>query len=638
MASANHARFFLTLAECDRDLRVLGFQAREALSELFEIQVDVACTDPELDLDRLLGRDALLRIERPGPDSGPPRLFHGCLHAIEQGATGPRWTLYTLWLAPRPHWLTLRRNLRIFQQLSVPDIARQLLREAGFKPDSYRFELTRDYSLRAHCVQYNESEWAFIQRLLAEEGIHFHFEHRETDHILVLADHEQSLRPLPERAIPYYDEDNLAGPPAIRQCRLDLTQTIDALTLMDYNPNTPRQDLRVHAENKSETPWRHHIWPGGFESAGQGERRARDQLAASRVERELLRGQSTVPWLEAGRTFELAGHRRDLFNRDWLLLEVRHWGRQPQVLEEEAPSHEGFAYRNEFRAQPADRPWRPAPLPKPRARGVYTAILAGPPGEQIHADDQGLVQVRFHWDREGRHSCWLRLLHRWADDAWGSQMLPRVGQEVLIRFLHQDPDQPVVAGCLYHGLHKPPYPLPEHQGRTLLRSRSLGGIDGHEFMLEDAPGSEGFQLRSTGDWELDIERDRFQDIGQDDHRSLAGSLRERIEGTVHRTIGGESRTHIRSDDSLDVGQSQHLFAHAGIHLQASRDIHLHAGARLCLDGGQELCILGGGSRIRLGGDGVFLDGLRIDLNGGSSAGAAEKASPKAPDLPDSDKN
>src|SRR5690554_1505692 len=636
---ANRARFAFHIAGCEDELRVLRFNGTEAIAGLFDWTIEVVSRHPALKLEQLLGCDALLQIDLDSGSLQKPRLVHGTVRAAVQFQASRRWTYYRIHLAPRLYWLGLRHNLRIFQNLSAPEILQQLLTEAGFDTASYRFELTRTYQPRPYCVQYNESELNFIQRLLSEEGIHYHFEHREDRHVLVIGDHGGSFRPLKGSPFKLRNDVQMVGEPVILQFTPSCKVSVDAVTRNDYDFRRPQHSLLSEARDTPAPRLEHYAWPGNYNDLDQGQRRTQDRLEAHQVNQQQAHGESVISQLVAGTSFCLTLHPNPTLNRDWLLLSVHHKGEQPQVLEEEAPDQQGSSYSNQFQAMPADLPYRP-PVGhnRPLIRGIQTAVVVGPPGEQIYTDEHGRIQVRFHWDRDGKHgrsggAVWLRLVQSWAGSFWGSQILPRVGQEVIVNFLHGDPDQPVVSGCLYHGLHKPPYPLPEHKSRTLLRSQSLTGHGGHELMLEDASGQEKIAVHSHRDLELHVTRNATAAIDRHAQSRIGGNSFSAIQGTQHCTVEGERRTRIDGDDSLTVDAALHLKAGTNIHHQAGQEIHLKAGGSLFIDAGMELSISGGAGSLSLNPGGVFLNGPAINLNSGGDAGSAQAAAPKAPQSP-----
>src|SRR5690554_4443707 len=628
---ANRARFAFHIAGCEDELRVLRFNGTEAIAGLFDWTIEVVSRHPALKLEQLLGCDALLQIDLDSGSLQKPRLVHGTVRAAVQFQASRRWTYYRIHLAPRLYWLGLRHNLRIFQNLSAPEILQQLLTEAGFDTASYRFELTRTYQPRPYCVQYNESELNFIQRLLSEEGIHYHFEHREDRHVLVIGDHGGSFRPLKGSPFKLRNDVQMVGEPVILQFAPSSKVTVDAVARNDYDFRRPQHSLLSEARSTPTPRQEDYAWPGEYGDLDQGQRRVRDLLEARQVEQHQARGKSVISQLTPGTSFQLVHHPNQALNRDWLLLSLNHQGEQPQVLEEEAPGGQGSSYSNEFLAMPANLPYRPPmKADRPRIRGIQTAVVVGPPGEQIYTDEHGRIQVRFHWDREG-NPVWLRLVQSWAGSFWGSQILPRVGQEVIVNFLHGDPDQPVVSGCLYHGLHKPPYPLPQHKSRTLLRSQSLTGHGGHELMLEDASGQEKIAVHSHRDLELHVTRNATAAIDRHAQSRIGGNSFSAIQGTQHCTVEGERRTRIDGDDSLTVDAALHLKAGTNIHHQAGQEIHLKAGGSLFIDAGMELSLTAGASALSLNPAGVFLNGPAINLNSGGGAGSAKAAAPKVPE-------
>ena len=621
---ANRARFTLSVAELATALQVLKFQGQESLSELFRFELEVVANRPDLDLDDLLERDVLLRIE-----GDTPRLVHGTICDVAQSVTTRRLTHYHLTLVPRLHWLSLRHNVRIFRNLNTPDIVRKLLQEAGFDPSFFRFELTRDYPLRPYCVQYNESELAFIERLLADEGIHYHFEHHENRHVLVMADHGQVFRPLQPANLSFNTTGGMAGSASVMRFHRQQAAAIETMHLNDYDALRPNRSLASNARSGESAELNAYQWPGGYQSAGEGSKRAQDRLHSARLEQQQASGTSLHTHLVPGGVFRLTDHPRKSDNREYLLRQVTHEGFQPQVLEELA-GDEGSRYQADFIALPADQVFRP---PQRHARPIahtQTAVVVGPDAEPIYTNEHGELQVRFHWDRDGAHTCWLRLAQSWAGNHWGSLVLPRVGQEVIVSFLEGDPDRPLITGCLYHKLHQPPYPLPEHASRSLLRSQSLAGNDGHELMLEDKAGQERIAVHSARDLELHVIRDRRASIDRHERSHSQGDSIETVAGSQHQTVSGERRTKISGQDSLNVGTAWHVKAGQNLHHQAGQALHYKAGQRLVIEAGTAIHLKAGAGSIVLDATGVHFNGPMIGLNGGGGGGAASAASPKAP--------
>src|SRR5690554_2690362 len=620
---ANRARFLFSVAGLRTELRVLGFHGHEAISKLFQFSIEVVCTE-DLDLNSLLNRDAVLTIaDEPG------RYIHGTIATARYTSTQFRFRHYRLTLVPRLHWLGLRHNFRIFQEQTVADIVETLLGDAGIEPDFYRLELTRSYRQRPFTVQYDESELHFLQRLLAEEGIHFHFEHHADRHVLVLADHHQSFGFLKPRQIDYRADAAMVGSPSIQSFARQKMVAVDSVMLDDYDFQRPQHSLLAQTQYQTFSWLTVYRWPGKYEGSETGLRMSRQELDALRIESQLAAGASTRGDLIPGNVFKLDNHPDRQANHDYLLIAVEHRGQQPQVLEEYSGSG-GSSYSNQFQAIPADQTYRPPQNHAKPLASAQKAVVVGPSGEQIYTDEYGRIKVRFHWDREGKHSCWLRLAQGWAGNFWGSMILPRVGQEVLVEFVDGDPDRPIVTGCLYHGLHKPAYALPEHKSRTLIRSQSLSGAGGHELMLEDGAEQEKISIHSSRDLEIHVAQDMRVAVEGHHQSYVVGDQMVTTAGTSHLTVASESRTRITGSDSLNVGKSLHLKTAQGLHLQAGQGLHGKAGIKLVIEAATAIHLKAGAGSILLDATGVHLNGPAIGLNSGAGSGAAGGASPAQP--------
>src|SRR5690554_791028 len=620
---ANRARFLFAVAGLHTQFRVLGFQGREAISDLFQFSIEVVCTD-DLDLNCLLNKDAVLELA-----GNPGRLLHGTIASARHTAMTFRFRHYQLTLVPRIYWLGLRHNFRIFQDLSVPEIAAMILRDAGLEPDFYRFELTRNYRPRSFTVQYDESELHFLERLLAAEGIHFHFEHHPDRHVLIVADHQQSFGALKPRQLDYRADAAMVASSCIQRFTKQEAVTVDGVMLNDYDFQKPQHSLLAQTQDQAFSRLSVYRWPGKYDDVETGSRLSRQQLDALRVEHQQATGGSNCETLTAGNLFGLARHPVQNFNQDYLLTVVEHRGEQPQVLEEySGPA--GSHYSNQFTAISSGQTYRPLSFrPKPLA-AAQTAVVVGPPGEQIYTDEHGRIKVRFHWDREGKHSCWLRLAQGWAGNFWGSMILPRVGQEVLVEFVDGDPDRPIVTGCLYHGLHKPAYALPEHKSRTLIRSQSLSGAGGHELMLEDGAEQERISIHSSRDLDIHVAQDMRVAVEGHHQSYVVGDQVVTTAGTSHLTVASESRTRITGSDSLNVDKSLHLKTAQELHQQAGQELHGKAGIKLVIEAATAIHLKAGAGSILLDATGVHLNGPAIGLNSGAGSGAAGGASPAQP--------
>ncbi len=655
---ANQAHFTLCLEGIEHDFKVLEFQGREAISQPYRFDLELVSERPDLDLESLLHRPAFLAFAPDG--SG----VHGLVHQAAQGESGQRLTRYRLTLVPQLAYLAHRTNQRIFQHLSVPQIVAQVLEEHGIQADAYRFQLGPViYPPREYCVQYDETDLHFIQRLCEEEGIHYHFEHGANGHVLVFGDDQTVFAKLTATA---YQQDSglVADQPVIKRFGLRLETRTSRVTRRDYDFEKPRLSMEAAFHSDFQPDLEDYDYPGRFTERARGKHLSQRALERHRHDYELAEGESDQPRLASGHFLPLGEHPRSDWNQLWLLTEVLHEGKQPQVLEEsilELPSPSGRGaggegapgnaqfhqgYRNRFSATPWDIPFRPAlHHPKPKVLGSQTAVVTGPAGEEIHCDEYGRVKVQFHWDREGqaddKTSCWLRVSSSWAGDRYGGIAIPRVGMEVLVTFLEGDPDQPLVTGCLYHKEHQVPYDLPANKTRTLFKTLSSPGGGGYnELRIEDRQGAEQIYVHAQRDWDENIEHDQKIRVGHERHDTVEANSYSEFKAEEHRTTHADRKTEVRANDHLTVGNNQHLKIGAGQFVEAGNEIHYYSGSKVVIDAGMELTASAGGSFLKLDPSGVTLSGATIKMNSGGSAGTGSGVnviSPRIPWAADQDK-
>ncbi|MGE8297792.1 MAG: type VI secretion system tip protein TssI/VgrG [Pseudomonas sp.] len=634
-AQANQTHFSLSIDGIEHDLQVLEFKGREAISQPYAFDVELISERPDLDLESLLHQRAFLAFDQN--DAG----IHGLIHRIAQGESGKRITRYRLTLVPQLAYLAHRTNQRIFQHLTVEKIISQVLEEHGIQANAYQFQLGSIYPERDYCVQYDESDLHFIQRLCEEEGIHYHFQHSRDGHLLTFGD-DQTV--FPRLAPLAYQQDTglVADDPVIKHFGVRVETRTSQVTRRDYDFEKPRLQLEAKAEDDAQPRLEDYDYPGRYTDRERGKHLAKRALERHRHDFELAQGDGDSPTLVSGHFLDLSEHPREEWNRLWLLTEVLHEGKQPQVLEESVTSDtqpaDGFTqgYRNRFTATPWDVPYRPSLAhPKPRILGSQSAVVTGPAGEEIHCDQYGRVKVQFFWDREGqadeKTSCWLRVSSSWAGDRYGAITIPRIGMEVLVTFLEGDPDQPLVTGCLYHAEHVMPYDLPANKTRSVFKTLSSPGGGGYnELRIEDRKGAEQIYVHAQRDWDENIEHDQKIRVGNERHDTVEANAYSHFKAEEHRTTHADRKTEIKANDHLTVGDSQHIKLGNGQFIQAGQEIHLSSGLKVVLEAGSELTLKGGGSFIKLDGGGVTLVGPVIKINSGGAPGNGSGAAPVLP--------
>ncbi|MFP6467413.1 type VI secretion system tip protein TssI/VgrG [Pseudomonas aeruginosa] len=639
---ANQTHFSLSLDGLRHDLQVLAFNGHEGISRPYRFELELVGERAGLDLETFLHRPAFLAFTPQGQG------VHGLVYGAAQGDAGKRLTRYRLTLVPHQAYLAQRNNQRIFQHLTVPQIVALILEEHGILADAYRFQLGTRYPEREYCVQYDESDLHFVQRLCAEEGIHFR--HSAEAHLLVFGD-DQTVFPRLGRPTAYvHDSGLVADEPVIKRFSLRLASRTTRTTRRDYDFEKPRLLLeagnRPAADAPAEPDLEDYDYPGRFVDRQRGKLLSQRALERHRADRRLGEGVSDQPLLVSGHFLEIAEHPRAEWNDLWLLSEIFHEGKQPQVLEENVTSDTSAStddfqqgYRNRFLATPWEVFFRP-PLehPKPRVLGSQTAVVTGPPGEEIHCDRYGRVRVQFHWDREGqgddKSSCWLRVASGWAGNGYGGIVIPRVGMEVLVDFLEGDPDQPLVSGCVYHAAHTVPYELPANQTRSVFKSLSSPGGGGYnELRIEDRKGQEQIFVHAQRDWDENIEHDQKIRVGHERHDTVEANSYSEFKAEEHHTVHGERKVELKADDHLTVGDSQHVKLGRAYLARAGREIHLKAGQKMVIEADSELTVKAGGSFIRLDASGIAISGPLARINAGGAPGSGSGIAIKMPLTP-----
>ncbi|MEE2733693.1 MAG: type VI secretion system tip protein TssI/VgrG [Pseudomonadota bacterium] len=619
---ANVTRFLFQIPSLPDTLRVVGFDIKAAVSDLFRCEVELACENNALALEKLVGKNGLLTLF----DERHPHYFHGEILQIRQGESGHQFTLYTVTLVPKLAFLLYRSNLRIFQQKTVPEIIRQVLKEANIQGQDVSLDLRGQYPLREYCTQYGETDFHFISRLLEEEGLFYFFEHHADRHTLVICDHNGRFQPIAgARAVRYKERTGMVSDQeSIYRLHARAAIRPGKVTLRDYFFEKSQLRLDKSAQAGPYQGLEQYHYRGDFNDPAQGERYARLQLEAHQAQRQSIEGESDCPRLWPGYRFTVKDHPRQDLNAEAILLSVRVQGRQPQSLGEGASS-EGSRFSCEFGAMPASLPFRaPAITPPPRVEGTQTAFVTGPAGEEIYTDQFGRVKVQFHWDREGQYdeasSCWLRVSQGLAGNQWGAMVIPRIGQEVIVSFLEGNPDRPLVTGTLYNGTNALPYPLPTHKTRTAFKSISSPGGGGfNELRIEDKKGQEQIYLHSEKDLDLYTQNDWKEWVGNEQHTTVGNHMNQAVGADQHTTIKQNHHQKIGQNLSQNIGQAAQIKISGSYVEQAGQDIVLKAGMSLVIQAGVELTLKAGGGLVKLDPSGVTIKGPMVRINTGGAA-------------------
>ncbi|MFO0614722.1 MAG: type VI secretion system tip protein TssI/VgrG [Polyangiaceae bacterium] len=557
-----HAGYALRVdGAAQEDLELVSYEAREALSELFRVDATVATALDRAALDALLGAPAWLTLE-----GQHARTLSGIVARVSatderlEPATGHRRLVARLCIRPRLWLLSRGRDSRVFQELSVPEIVRCILEERGVPA---RFELDSSHDARAYAVQYDESDYGFIARIAAEEGLYFRFEDARLgeDAAVVFADSADRYPAIPgDPVIPYREAGGLAhAGETLRSLASARRVRPGRVVRSDYDPLRPRLAVTAKAEAASAGRVEKSVEVFDprteFDALAVGRENARVRMDAERARAATTSGESNSTRLAPGSRFRLEGHGDARENAEHVVVRCRHAGVVPRLAGARGDREETFTCRFE-----AVRPgvlYRPPPRRRPPSQVVESAVVVGPEGEEIYTDTLGRVKVQFHWDRRGkgdeRSSCFLRVLTAWAGEGWGVQCVPRIGMEVLVTFLGGDPDRPVVLGALANETHPPPFVLPAERTRTGIRTRSTPGSTGfNELAFEDAAGFERVSIRAERDLVTSAENDRVATTGRDERHEVRRDRSIAIGGDLVHTVGKSARHRVGEDHELHV--------------------------------------------------------------------------------------
>ncbi|WP_231617099.1 type VI secretion system Vgr family protein [Erwinia sorbitola] len=597
-------------------LAVVDFTLKESFSTPFELNVSLASADPAIDFAAVLDLGATLSVWRDGELQ---RSVNGIVTSFEQGDTGFHQTRYRMVIRPSLWRTTLRRNSRIFQLETIESIITTLLKENGIM--EVAFGLFHPHPAREFCVQYQESDFDFIQRLTAEEGIFYYFEFDGGKNTLVYAD---DFAVLPGGAsLPY--NPNVAAQ-AQELCITTFTRTAQVrpavVQLKDYtfkNPRWAAEFSRQATGLENQRPdYEHFDFPGRFKDEQQGRDFTRYRLEALRNDASTGRGKSNDFALQPGRLFSLYNHPREDLNCPWQLLSIEHTGRQPQALEQESGG-QGTVLDNAFVFLPRNQHWRPTPLPKPAMDGPQIAKVVGPPGEEIYCDEFGRVRLQFLWDRYGESndgsSCWIRVTQPWAGQGWGMLAIPRIGQEVVVDFLHGDPDQPIVTGRTYHASNIPPGSLPASKTQMAFRSKTHKGEGFNELRFEDAKGREELFMHAQKDMNTTV-KDNQELTVEMGHRNVTVVTGDEVtniqQGNLQETIKLKRMTRA---NKIEFEANADGASEGTQLLKATDQLDLQVGDSNVVMTKESITLsFGEGSKIVINSGGVFVEGPVIHLN------------------------
>ncbi len=517
--------FRLKTALPDDILRVHSCASREGLSDAGDTTLTLLSERKDILASELLGKPATLTIALR---EDAPRYLSGYVTRFAQRGFEGKYCVYEMQLKPWLWLLSRTSDCRIFQEMSVPDIVKQVFEDHPVA--RYEFKLLRPYRTWNYCVQYRETDFNFVARLLEHEGIYWYVEHDESGHKVVLCDSASGHDAKPGcESLPFYGSESQAAPQLEYVQGWSGAQCVrpGKVVITDYDFQKPSSALETSQMVKRDydlSDGEIFDYPGGYIQAGDGSQYVEDRLDELQSGYETYDGTTNAQGVHTGHLLSLTRHPRDTENAQYLVT-----GTQLSLHQAANESGSGeTSLRCSFSCIPAQQQFRPGRrTPKPLVSGPQTAIVTGPAGEEIHTDKFGRVKVQFHWDRRGkrdeRSSCWVSVAHPWAGSNFGGIHIPRIGQEVIVGFIEGDPDAPIIIGRTYNGENLPPWDLPANATQSGFLTRSTkGGSYGNAnaIRFEDKQGAEQLWIHAEKNQDIEVENDETHWVGRDRTKTI----------------------------------------------------------------------------------------------------------------------
>lgn len=495
-------------------LNLASFDGREAISQPFDYVVEAVSTTAGLDFDKALGRNCAVLFHTYGKAQ---RHFNGVLTESEWIGKHEGLHHYRLKLQPWFFLLSFTANCRFFQDMSVTDIIRKVFTEAGFT--DFLFRTGETYEKIEYCVQYRETDFAFVSRLMEHYGIYYFFEHSADKHEMVLADGRSSHQPVPGLAtVPLRhltahnerEEQYIADWKPIRRFQSGKVSLND----FDYlKPNASLLAEKSQPGGYAKSGLEVYDYHASYQDRGKGEKLARIRLEARQAVDFRRESSGDAASLAPGGLTSLKQHQEAAENIQYLVVSCHHRIRGQAYLS--GAGDDGAHYEGNYQFQPGSRPYRaPAVTPRPVISGPQTAKVVGKAGEEIDVDEHGRILVQFHWDRDRKPSRRVRVAQTWSGKSWGGVVIPRIGMEVVVEFIEGDPDYPLVTGTVYNGDNRHPYELPANKTMAGVKSRSSKNDNGYnELVFEDKASGEKIRMHAEKDLEVTVKNAETREIG-----------------------------------------------------------------------------------------------------------------------------
>ena len=631
-------------------LLINSLTASERISHLFNFDLQLVADGASADsisANAIIGQGMTVSLLLR---DGTRRYFHGIVSRFTEAEKDERYHYYRAELVPWLWLLTLASDCRVFQNRTVPEIIKGIFDDIRKSyPDlvAYKDALTLSkYAKWDYCVQYRETDYNFVSRLMEQEGIFYFFTHEEGKHTLVLADSHEIHKFCPDQPMARYRPEAGIGDrdDTITDFRMSHALRPSKYVLRDYHFEMPGKSLEVPEPTSLKIATNEKLevydYPGEYavkfnkpgQRLGDVEQEGRGVVKRRMQEEEtphqVSSGSSDCRAFGTGHRFELIGHWS--MNGSYVMTSLHHSAAQsPEYVSGRAVSE---PYRNTFTCIPFNVTYRPPRLtPRPVVMGSQTAVVVGPAGEEIFTDRYGRVKVQFHWDREGARnensSCWTRVAQIWAGKRWGASFWPRIGQEVVVAFEEGDPDRPIVIGSVYNAEQMPPYlgdgPDPKHPNDNKLsgiKSNTTKGGEGfNELRFDDTKDKEQVFIHAERNMDVRVKASHMESVGGGRHLTVGGNFRQKVAKDKETIVDGEVKTKVKGKHNLSVDGEYVHFNTGKVYVTFDSGYYLHTNSKVLMEAVQEICLSVGPSFIKMTPAGIWITGPMVFINSGGAA-------------------
>jgi len=547
-----------------------GMHAREELGRMGEYQLDLLSRKGDINLDDILGKNVTVKLALPDDKT---RYYNGYVTRFSQGGKDGFYHRYFAVVRPWLWFLTRTADCRIFQEMTVPDIIKKVF--GDHETADFKLELTNPYRKWTYCVQYRETDFNFVSRLMEEEGIYYYVKHTDGHNTVVLTDSYSGHATFPgAKEIHFISPEKLARPDIEHISSWDFAREIQPGVYVhdDYDLERPSVELQTKkVVPRTYAPSNYEVfdYPGHYLQKADGEQYAGVRIDEYGSQFEVAHASTNVRGLNVGYLFSLLDCERADQNREHLVVAATY---DLEFSDYEAlPDRGGSSYRCSFVAMSSKQQFRPKrSTPKPFVQGPQTAVVVGPAGDEIYTDKFGRVKVQFHWDRLGKKdqnsSCWIRVSHPWAGKGWGSVATPRIGQEVIVDFLEGDPDQPIITGRVYNAELQPPFGFPAGAVLSGTKSQTHKGAGFNELSMDDTAGKERVFVHGQYNMDTVVEHDQTSTI----HNNRT----DKVDVDDSETVGGNQKQHVVKNQNvnIDIDRTEAVGANETITVGGNRSI------------------------------------------------------------------